>query len=458
MGMKHTTIFSGAVACILLFVSCGSEKKMDTSAQIHSLLEESNTYMQQQDAETAMQKALEALDLASGNELEDCEAESMNSIASIDLATSRDEHAWEYATKAEALSRENGFARDLAHALLIKSKVCIYAETSPEFNRNDEALTYLEETLHLSESINDIPLQIDAYYTLCQTFVNKNRWNSVLDMSLFNLAEDNLSKGEALASSLDRSDLQLKGMLIRVRLLRQASRYSEAVEYCNGILNSCREDDYLTMYQTYDQLTALYHSLEDYSKANESHVNTLAYIKLYTSQKADEQLQKMETEYETELKEQTIKKNRYLITCLCLALVLLAGFIAFLVHVGMKVKERNLELEHKGKAKDKIISFLSDDLDIQELDKDKESLDAAVADYVSNAVAEKARSARKIGLTKRELEILKLSASGKSAAAIASELSISLRTVNNHKFNIFSKMGVSSTSEMTAKAHKMKIL
>lgn len=458
MGMKHTMLFGGVAACILFFVSCGSGKKMDASAQIHTLLEESNTYMQQQDAENAMQKAIEALDLASSNNLEEYEAEAMNSIASIDLATSRDEHAWEYATKAEALSRVNGLARDLARALLIKAKVCLYAETSPEFNRNDEALTYLEEALNLSESMNDTPLQIDAYFSLCQTFINKNRWNSNIDMTLFNLAEGNLTKGEELARALARPDLQLKGMLIRVRLLRQASRYSEAVEYCNGILNSCREDDYLTMYQTYDQLTALYHCLEDYGKANESHVNTLAYIKLYTSQKADEQLQKMETEYETELKEQTIKKNRYLITCLCLALVLLAGFIAFLVHVGMKVKERNLELEHKGKAKDKIISFLSDDLDVQELDKNKESLDTAVADYMSSVMAKKDKNAKKLGLTKRELEIMRLCANGESAASIAEKLNISLRTVNNHKYNIFSKMGVSSTSEMTAKAHKMKIL
>lgn len=456
--MKKSTILSLVSAAVLALAACNTEKAIDTSVLFSSLLDESNAYMQQQDAENAMQKAIEALDLASSNNLEEYEAEAMNSIASIDLATSRDEHAWEYATKAEALSRVNGLARDLARALLIKAKVCLYAETSPEFNRNDEALTYLEEALNLSESMNDTPLQIDAYFTLCQTFINKNRWNSNIDMTLFNLAEGNLTKGEELARALARPDLQLKGMLIRVRLLRQASRYSEAVEYCNGILNSCREDDYLTMYQTYDQLTALYHCLEDYGKANESHVNTLAYIKLYTSQKADEQLQKMETEYETELKEQTIKKNRYLITCLCLALVLLAGFIAFLVHVGMKVKERNLELEHKGKAKDKIISFLSDDLDVQELDKNKESLDTAVADYVSSVMAKKDKNAKKLGLTKRELEIMRLSAAGESAASIAEKLNISLRTVNNHKYNIFSKMGVSSTSEMTAKAHKMKIL
>ena len=456
--MKKSTILSIVSAAVLALAACNTEKAIDTSVLFSSLLDESNAYMQQQDAENAMQKAIEALDLASSNNLEEYEAEAMNSIASIDLATSRDEHSWKYAEMAEELSREKGFDRNLAKALLIKARICCYASYAPDNNRDDEALPYLEEALRLSESTGDVNLQIDAYYSLCQIFVNKNRWNDVLDPSLFNLAESNLSKGEAIAASNGLQDLVLRGLLFRTRLLRQASKYSEAVECCTSVLDSCRDDDYLTKYQIYDQLTSLYHGLEDYNNANESHMNTLNNVEMYISQKADEQLQKMEAEYEAELKEQTIKKNRYLITCLALALVLFACLIAFLIHIGMKAKKRNLELEHKGKDKDKIISFLSDDLDVQELDKNKESLDTAVADYVSSVMAKKDKNAKKLGLTKRELEIMRLCANGESAASIAEKLNISLRTVNNHKFNIFSKMGVSSTSEMTAKAHKMKIL
>ena len=456
--MKKSTILSLVSAAVLALTACNTEKAIDTSVLFSSLLDESNAYMQQQDAENAMQKAIEALDLASSNNLEEYEAEAMNSIASIDLATSRDEHSWKYAEMAEELSREKGFDRNLAKALLIKARICCYASYAPDNNRDDEALPYLEEALRLSESTGDVNLQIDAYYSLCQIFVNKNRWNDVLDPSLFNLAESNLSKGEAIAASNGLQDLVLRGLLFRTRLLRQASKYSEAVECCNSVLDSCRDDDYLTRYQIYNQLTSLYHSLEDYNNANESHINTLNNVEMYISQKADEQLQKMEAEYEAELKEQTIKKNRYLISCLCLALILFACLITFLIRLGMKAKKRNLELEHKGKAKDKIISFLSDDLDVQELDKNKESLDTAVADYVSSVMAKKDKNAKKLGLTKRELEIMRLCANGESAASIAEKLNISLRTVNNHKFNIFSKMGVSSTSEMTAKAHKMKIL
>ena len=50
-------------------------------------------------------------------------------------------------------------------------------------------------------------------------------------------------------------------------------------------------------------------------------------------------------------------------------------------------------------------------------------------------------------LTKRELEVLKLAAKGMSNHQIALELSISVRTVQTHLSNIFSKMGVGSRIE-----------
>jgi len=65
-----------------------------------------------------------------------------------------------------------------------------------------------------------------------------------------------------------------------------------------------------------------------------------------------------------------------------------------------------------------------------------------------------ARSEKKSGpeesidqLTERELEVLKLAAQGKSNREIACELSISIRTVQTHLSNAFSKMGVGSRTE-----------
>jgi DNA-binding CsgD family transcriptional regulator len=54
------------------------------------------------------------------------------------------------------------------------------------------------------------------------------------------------------------------------------------------------------------------------------------------------------------------------------------------------------------------------------------------------------------GLTKREVEVLRLVASGKSSAEIAMALVLSRRTVERHIFNIYSKTDCHNRSEVTA--------
>lgn len=51
-------------------------------------------------------------------------------------------------------------------------------------------------------------------------------------------------------------------------------------------------------------------------------------------------------------------------------------------------------------------------------------------------------------LTKRELDIIRLCALGKSSKEIANDLCISARTVESHKDNIFNKLDCNSTTEM----------
>jgi DNA-binding NarL/FixJ family response regulator len=72
----------------------------------------------------------------------------------------------------------------------------------------------------------------------------------------------------------------------------------------------------------------------------------------------------------------------------------------------------------------------------------------AVINRQSASSQPKASDIIKESLTPRELEIIKLSAAGKSAREIATELCISKRTVEAHKERIFSKLDVKSTTEM----------
>jgi DNA-binding CsgD family transcriptional regulator len=62
------------------------------------------------------------------------------------------------------------------------------------------------------------------------------------------------------------------------------------------------------------------------------------------------------------------------------------------------------------------------------------------------------------GLTAREVQVLRLVATGKTNRAIADELFISEKTVARHVSNIFTKLGLSSRSAATAFAYEHELV
>jgi DNA-binding NarL/FixJ family response regulator len=58
------------------------------------------------------------------------------------------------------------------------------------------------------------------------------------------------------------------------------------------------------------------------------------------------------------------------------------------------------------------------------------------------------------GLSPREVEVLRLVATGRTNRAIAAELFISERTVERHVSNIFAKLDLSSRAAATAYAYR----
>ena len=75
-----------------------------------------------------------------------------------------------------------------------------------------------------------------------------------------------------------------------------------------------------------------------------------------------------------------------------------------------------------------------------------------------DALARATSRGAQLGLSKRELEVLRHVAAGRSNKAIARDLALSNRTVDRHLSNIFDKLGVSSRSAATAFAYRNRLV
>jgi DNA-binding NarL/FixJ family response regulator len=62
------------------------------------------------------------------------------------------------------------------------------------------------------------------------------------------------------------------------------------------------------------------------------------------------------------------------------------------------------------------------------------------------------------GLTARELQVLRLLASGQSNKVIADQLVVSKRTIDRHVSNIFRKLGVSTRASATAYVYEHRLI
>jgi DNA-binding CsgD family transcriptional regulator len=65
---------------------------------------------------------------------------------------------------------------------------------------------------------------------------------------------------------------------------------------------------------------------------------------------------------------------------------------------------------------------------------------------------------RMVGLSEREVEVLRLVAAGHSNAEIARALSISVRTVERHLTNVYAKMGLLGRSARAAAAARLPLI
>lgn len=428
-----------------------------------------------QEWETATTYALDALKMANSDEQKSL---ALSYLASLDLMTWRDAQAWEHAVEAEKLARKCGVDSLISEALLQKGRMCAYSAITETENRDDEALTYFREALEKARAAHTTRREVEILYNISQVYVSKNRFNNPIDPTLYKLAGDFLNQGVALAETEGYSDLVAKSLQFKMRYFRQAGRTDEGIACCKEILATLTEKDYLMRSQVNNQLVMLYALDGNADESAAAHQQYVYDIEHYMQQKADGRLQEMEARFELSSHESRIRLFRTLIILLLVLALVLTGAVGQSVWYSRKMKQQNSQLAQANHAKEQLLHLVSRDFTspsfnkeisttlrgltslsgaqirerCQAMLKDEPDLADEVADYISTLVGERQKAASAYSLTAREMEIVRFSRDGLSAAEIADKMFISVHTVNNHKQNIYAKMGVRSNSEMVAKA------
>lgn len=477
------TILFCAVACR----SAGEDAARSVlAAEVASIVDSASIDLKNQDFEAAMEKALRALDVSRKEGYSLGEVHALYSITGIDIMATRDDDAWEKAVEAETIARRQGFIKELSQILIAKAKLCSYAEISPETGRNDEGLTYAREALALAERVEAVEQEAEACYVIGSLYINKNRWNEVIDQEIYEQAGKWLDRGQEIADTYELPDLKRNGIMFRARWFQQGDRDMEAIEYFEQVKKGLKETDYMTAAALDDRLVRLYTRIGDTRKAQEIHDDYVFHMQKYLQQKEDETLQEMETSFDVYNKEKQIRRNRYQIFFLLLAVVLAIIVISLIAVHFRKERRRSEDLRRLSNSKEQIIELLSKNLknpdatlrdDLAKLAEEATSLSpdeirekclllasnaetegTDLAEYVGDILIKRNKQIADIGLSQRELQIIRLSAEGLKAAEIAERIYLSVHTVNTHRQRIYAKMDVKNVSDMLRKATELGII
>ena len=449
-----------------------------------SLIAQAGKDVSSQKYDAAMEKALMALEQSEGQPR--IKVQALQTIVGIDIMTSRDADAWGKALEAETIARKHGFDKELAGILISKAKLCSYAEISPETGRNDEGLEYANEALRIAETIKEPELEAEACFVIGSLYINKNRWSDPIDQGIYRTAGEWLDRGQAVADANGIERLRRNGVLFRSRWFQQGGRNEEALEYFANARKNLPEDDHLMASALDDRLVRLYTRTGDAQSALDAHDDYVREITRYMNQKSDETLQEMETRFEVKEKEYQLVKRGYQITILLMLVMLAAAIIVIAVNHIRRVRRRNDELLRINATKEQLIEILSKDLrnpaqayrsDLEKLSEEAATLDSEqirercrkiaesaqsinqdVANYVGDILIERGRKIADIGLSQREIQIIRLSAEGLTAAEMAEKLFLSVHTVNTHRQRIYAKMDVKNVSDMLHTASELGII
>lgn len=398
----------------------------------------------------------------------------LSRLTSLDIMTWRDTQGWEHAAEAERLARHEGTDSLIAIALLQKGRLqLVGAITEGEAQDADALATLLDALAHASASPN---LQAEILLQLSQAYIGLNRFSDPIDPELYAKAGSAIDQAVAVSTN---PSFPSRALPFWMRWYRQGSNWKDGIACCLKVLESLKEDDYLMQSQCWNNLVMLYGQSGDVENTASAHQKYVYAMEYYMQQMADARLQEMETRYETSLKEAQISRMRvwvFLLVVLAVALVVIISMSMIYIRrivASDRGKEHLLRLISKEFTSPQAGRKTSTPLDgLSSMDDEaavrarceellgEEDRDVAedVALYITNLAKERSREVKKLGLTARELEVIRLSGEGLSNADIAERLHVSVYTVKNHKQNIYLKMDVGSNAEMLKAANQLGII
>lgn len=455
-------LFLLAGTVLLTLSSCRTGGKEDSWDE---LLQESDRLASLQEWEPATEYALKAL--SAGKTTGD-RSLALSRLASLDIMTWRDAQGWEHAVEAERLARLDGTDSLISGALLQKGRLQLCGAITEGEAQDADALETLQEALSFASSTPG--LQADILLQISQAYIGLNRFSNPVDPDIYAKAGEAINR--AVSVSTDPS-FPSRALPYWMRWYRQGGNWQDGIACCEKVLEGLKEDDHLMRSQCWNNLVMLYAQSGDVENTARAHQQYVYAMEYYMQQKADARLQEMVTRYETSLKEARISRMRLwvvILVILAAALVLILVISQFYIRritASDRGKEQLLRLiskdftspHTKGNLQER--ASLPDEATIRArchelLGEEEEGIVAEdITSYITNLAKERAREVNKLGLTAREIEVIRLSAEGLSAAGIAERLHVSVYTIKNHKQNIYLKMDVRSNAEMLSKANQL---
>ena len=455
-----------AAGTLALLASCRGNAAREDSWS--ALLAESDRLAALREYESATEYALKALsspDLTNGGK-----SLTLSRLSALDIMTWRDAQGWEHAVQAERLARAEGTDSLVAMALLQKGRLQLCGAITEGEAQDAEALETLQDAMSFASGSPAI--QADILLQTSQAYIGLNRFSDSIDPDIYAKAGQAIEK--AVAVSRDPA-FPAKALPYWMRWYRQGGAWRDGIDCCNKVLESLDKEDYLMQSQCWNNLVMLYAQSGDVENTASAHQKYVYATEYYMQQKADSRLQEMETRYETSLKEARISRMRLWVVILIVLAVALVVIIAM-----FQIYTRRIVASDRGK--EQLLRLISKDLTSPRFKDsfhgmssipDKETIRARchellgedegvvaddIASYINNLVEERSRRVKELGLTVREIDVIRLSAEGLSAAGIAERLHVSVYTVKNHKQNIYLKMDVRSNAEMLRLANQLGIV